>query len=387
MKKIMSIFAIISIVFGIFSFTNVNAATLDTLDIRLDKQTVHPNENVKVNVQFGKALGAYTFEFAYDNKVLEYVSSEGGTPNNTGDKVIVTFFDTSGGSSSRDNMSITFRAKSDIYTSNPTDISITASGMGNSDASEHYDDITIPIVKNVIVEPIYVDYGISLDYTGDVLKGQEKEMDIKISSSMGKNYEHVRLLAEVSTTSGGIVKMIAIDESHLEHDIIQSGWGDASGYQLGGKDVTQTIKTTSTFSEEGKYDITFKLINRDDSDAVIVTKMFSVDVKNNPIPPTQPGNQEGSSTPETTPGTTPESNQNTSNELNQETTTVTEGQNTQESNEQTTQTETLENGENLLTEETPKVLPKTGTNMYIIVGLTLVGLIVGYQIYKKQERG
>ena len=71
---------------------NIYADTLDTLDINPDKSIVHPNENVTLNINFGQALGAYTFTVAYDNNLFEYVSSEGGTANDLGDKVKVTFY-------------------------------------------------------------------------------------------------------------------------------------------------------------------------------------------------------------------------------------------------------------------------------------------------------
>ena len=56
--------------------------------------------------------------------------------------------------------SVTFRAKPDITTSNPTEFTITGEGLSNSDASVTFDDITIPIVKNVTVEPclLYTSY-------------------------------------------------------------------------------------------------------------------------------------------------------------------------------------------------------------------------------------
>ena len=35
---------------------------------------VNPKENVIVNIDFGKELGAYTVDVAYDNNLFEYVS-------------------------------------------------------------------------------------------------------------------------------------------------------------------------------------------------------------------------------------------------------------------------------------------------------------------------
>ena len=55
---------------------------------------------------------------------------------------------------------------------------------------------------------------------------------------MRRFYEHARLVAEVTKTAGGTVQLIGTDTSQLEHDIIQSGWGDAQGYKIGGAEVS-----------------------------------------------------------------------------------------------------------------------------------------------------
>lgn len=52
------------------------AASLDTIDVQTDKTIVRPGEEVKVTIQFGQDLGAYTFDVAYDNNIFDYVSSE-----------------------------------------------------------------------------------------------------------------------------------------------------------------------------------------------------------------------------------------------------------------------------------------------------------------------
>ena len=52
-------------------------------------------------------------------------------------------------------------------------------------------------------------------------------MKLAYFSPMGKYYENVRLIAEATTPQNANVKLLAQDQSNLEHDIIQSGWGDA----------------------------------------------------------------------------------------------------------------------------------------------------------------
>ena len=181
MKKIISIISLIMLSLLVFS-GNVFAAPLNSVTVNTDKTTVRPGEEVKVTIDFGQQLGAYTVSVAYDNKIFDYVSAEGGTPNDTSDKVKVVFHDSTGGTSPSQRVSVTFRAKADLETSNPTEFSITAEGLANPDASVTYDDITTPIVKNVTVEPQYEDYKIELTYSGNIVKEEEKEMKLSYSS-------------------------------------------------------------------------------------------------------------------------------------------------------------------------------------------------------------
>lgn len=347
MKKISSIITIISL-FTILIFSGkVNAATLDTIDVQTSNELIRPGQQVKVTTNFGQQLGAYTVEVAYDDAIFEYVSVEGGEANDTKDKVIVSFYDTTGGANPRTNTSVIFKAKADITTSNPTEFTVTANGLTNPDASVDYDDITTPIVKNVTVEPEYIDYTINLQSTGEIIKEKENIMTLSYSSPMGHYYEHARLIGEATTPQGATVKLLATDEAQLEHDIIQSGWGDPQGYKIGGKDVSQVLKVRGIFSEVGDYTITLKLIDRDNSDNVIAEKSFNFKAVESAttIPPT---------TPEIT---TPEEEK----------------------------TEETKPQQNTIQEQMPKVLPKTGTNIYIPIILVLISLISLYLYYNKRK--
>ena len=270
MKKTISLIITILMITMLLFTVKSYAVSLDTVKFDVDKTVVRPGEEVKATLDFGKQLGAYTVEVKYDNNIFEYVSVDGGTANDTTDKVKVTFHDSTGGTSPRENMIVTFKAKEGITTSNPTEFTITAEGLANSDASVTYDDITTPLVKNLTVEPEYKDYQITLEHAGDIEKDVEKEMKLTYSSSMGRYYEHARLIAEATTPKDASVKLLATDgETKAETDIIQSGWGDPQGYKIGGKDVSQTLNVRALFSEVGDYSITLKLIDRDNSDTVI----------------------------------------------------------------------------------------------------------------------
>ena len=310
MKKIVNIIAIFLVLFLLTFTVNIYAASLDNLEITRDKQTVHPGDTVTLNVQFGQDMGAYTVNVDYDENLLEYVSSQGGTANNTGSKVILTYYYNAGADSTPStSASISFKAKEAIITTNPTDLSVTLTGLGDPDANP-IDDITVPIVKNLIVEPLYVDYDIALNYTGEIVPKEEKDMEIVISSTMGKSYAHTRIIAEAVTPNGESVKLLATDSQSLEHDIIQSGWGSADGDAIGGKDVVKKLATRGVFSDYGDYSITLKLIDRDNSDSVIASKTFTIAVKEKPaeivppaeeqVPPTTENNK-----PTQTPSTLP----------------------------------------------------------------------------------
>ena len=281
-KKILSILVILAFLFFTFQISSyASSIPLGSIDVTVSETKIRPGQNVTVNINFGTDLGAYTFDVAYDNSIFEYVSSEGGTENDNGSRVRVTFYDSTGGSSPRTNMSVTFKAKESIVTTNPTDFSITGEGIANSDASQDYDDIVSPIKKSVTVEPDYKDYTISLNYTGDVIVNKEKSMELVTKSSMGKGYDNLKLTAEVVSkpTDDSTVKLIATTKTRQEVDLIQTAWGETDGYELGGKNVEQILKVTGLFSKEGTYKIKFSILDKDSGNNQIATKTVDVNVK------------------------------------------------------------------------------------------------------------
>ncbi len=351
MKKIISSIILLMIATILMFSVKSYAVLLDKVDVQIDKQTVRPGENVTVRINFGESLGAYTASIAYDNKLFKYVDSEGGTANDTSDKVKVVYFDQTGGNEPRNTMSVTFMANSTITTSNPTEFTVTLEGMANNDASITFDDITTPIIKNIIVEPEFLDYSLNLDYTGDIIENEPKDMKISYSSSSGRYYEKARLVAAATTPEGATVQLIGIDSENLKHDIIQSGWGDAQGYKIGGKDFSQILNLQGTFSKKGAYTITLKLIDRENSDSVIAQKTFNITVSEKEQNTTQQKPEENAG------GTT----DNTAKQ------------------EQAKQPETNTN-----TTKTPTKLPKTGTNMYIPIGMILFSLIGAFIVNNKK---
>ncbi len=355
MKRTISIITfLIFIIMTLFMYIGeVNAtivgegrATKVDLDVETNKTIVKPGEEVKVLINFGENLRTYKVNIAYDNNIFEYMSAEGGTATDMSDKINVVFEDTTGGSAARNNMSVTFKAKENITTSNPTEFTVTAENLTNADGSVTFEDITTPIVKNVTVEPEYVDYKITLNRPDTIIKGKETEMTISYSSSMGRYYEHARLIAEATTPAGATVKLLGTDPANLEHDIIQSGWGDAQGYKIGGKDVEQVLKVRGLFSDQGTYSITLTLIDRDNSDRAIASTTSLITVSN--AETGENDNQE-----------TPASVENPANNL--------------------------VNNTSINASKTPNKLPKTGSNIYIPVVLVIVILMMIYVYNNKKN--
>ena len=356
-KKILCFALILFLILCIYQIRIFAASVpLNSVNVEVTNTKIEPGKEVTVNIDFGTSLGAYTFDVAYDNNIFEYVSSEGGTENDNGTRVRVTYYDSAGGTNPRTNMSVTFKAKESIVTTNPTDFSITAEGLANADASQTYDDITTPIKKSVTVEPNYVDYTIEFNQTGTILVDEENNMELITRSTMGKNYNHVKMTVEVTKkpSDNANVTLLATTRTRQEVDLIRDGWGEPDGYQLGGKNVEQILDVRGIFSEIGDYTIKVSLLDMDSSNAVIQEKEFNFSVKNEEIV------DEGE---ETVPPTEEE-----------------------KPNEDEDKLEGTENdGENTTQEELPESLPKTGTTQYAYIIAVISILAATYITLQNQK--
>lgn len=295
MKKLFYVFMVLVLFFSIICIpTSSSAATLNTFDVKLSKEKIAPGQEVSVLVNFGQEMGAYTVNTTYNSSVFEYVSAEGGTANNTGNKVVLVYHYTQGVGTPSQSAKITFRAKDSLTGPNPTDFTVTLEGMANPDASERYDNPADSFINDILVEPNYVNYTLSLDYTGAIKKDVAKDMKLITASSMGKNYDHVRLIADVTKKPAdtATAKLLANKADGSEVDLLQSGWGEADGYALGGRDVKQELALKGEFNTDGKYTVHVKLIDRDDSDKVIAEKSFDITVGETKAPSTSKPNTE-----------------------------------------------------------------------------------------------
>lgn len=108
------------------------------------------------------------------------------------------------------------------------------------------------------------------------------------------------------------------------------------------------MQTRAVFSDAGDYKITLKLIDRDNSDAVIAEKTFdftAVETTSQVVPPANIPENNGAQVPGNTNGTNKEE----------------------------------------VKQEKPSKLPKTGGNIYIPVILALIVLGGGYAFYNKKK--
>ena len=300
MKKILITLFIFTFLISIYTFTF--AAPLTTITTDVSSKTIKPGENVTVNVNFGQNLGKYTITMFYDNNLFEYISSTGGTTNDKGDRIKTSFYDNTGGSSPSNSMSVTFKAKSNLLNTNPTNFSIVATNLANTDSSIAFDDIKTPIVKDITIKPDYKPYTINLLYTDNILKNEYKDMQLNVNSSLGKSFSNTRIVAELTSPSNESATLLAIDGSNNKINILADGFGSASGDPIGGLNISKQIKMQGMFAESGNYSITFKLIDKKNYDNIISQNTFNLNV-GEITPPTIPPTP---TTPEITPEQLPQ---------------------------------------------------------------------------------
>lgn len=335
MKKIASLFLTVMILFVMFFAIESNAADLNNIAITTDKTIVNPGDTISLTITFGDPLGAYIFDILYDKNLFEFVSISQGAQNVLTDRVRVTWIDDTVGANPSNSLTVTFKAIEGNNQSVPTNFVITATGLSNPDATVLYDDITTPINIDFTVEPNYIPYTISLNYTDTILPNEEKPMIIGINSTMGRYYDNVRLVADVTGPDGSITRLLGTDNAGIEYDLIAEGLGGSGGYSIGGENFTQEFNYRGLFNIEGDYTLTFKLIDIG-GNTTITQSSYSFKVG--------------------AVATTTEETKTTT-----ETTTV-------------TATETL-----------PTVLPSTGNNTVIIICVFSVLTLAGYILYRKDK--
>lgn len=122
------------------------------------------------------------------------------------------------------------------------------------------------------------EYFFDLQYTGTIIKNEEKNANVLLVGKSGTPYSKVRIKVDVNGPAKP--KILATDSNNIEHNIAELGyWGPPDGFPVQG-DFTNTTPIKATFPETGKYTITLSLINLAD-DSIIITKSFEVNVISN----------------------------------------------------------------------------------------------------------
>ena len=176
---------------------------------------------------------------------------------------------------------------------------------------------------------------------------------------MGKNFDHVIMKVEITQkpSDDATVKLLATERTRQETDLIKDGWGGPDGYELGGKDATQILDIRGVFSKAGAYGIKIALLDKDNSDALIVEKEFNLNVEEKQ---TSGGDNNTGNTNNGTSGENTENNEQT-------------GNNNQSGENQITENQ-KPNNEVSQNEKEPETLPKTGMTKYVYI-ITILAIL------------
>lgn len=121
------------------------------------------------------------------------------------------------------------------------------------------------------------EYSFSLDYEGEVIAGEAKTANVKLSGNNAPTYTNVRIKVDIQGPS--TPKLLATDSAGNQYDIAQLGyWGPDAGFAVQGT-FTNVTPVTATFDKAGQYTITLSLIDVSANNAVITSREIGVTVK------------------------------------------------------------------------------------------------------------
>lgn len=118
-----------------------------------------------------------------------------------------------------------------------------------------------------------------LTYTGDIIKGEEKDATVVLRGTNAPTYTNVRIKVDIAGPA--TPTLYAYDSLGTKIDIAQTGyWGPDSGFAVAGT-FENTTPIQATFPEEGQYTITLSLIDISNNNNVITSKVITLNVENN----------------------------------------------------------------------------------------------------------
>lgn len=258
---------------------NCFAESLENLKIDLDKNIVHPNEEVTLKIDFGRNLSEFEINIAYDRNLFTYYSANKDINlYDNGDIASITY-PTMSTKEPVSEIEITFKAKEQIQTTNPTDLKVTIQNIKDSSSGELLENPILPIENKLIVEPIYKDYQFLLEYDDALIPNKDINMKLILKSDMGQIYKNAKIYATITNEVEGEVQMNATDLLGNDYNILKDGFGGKYGESIGGLNVSKELNLNTRFSDIGNYKVLFELRDLNNSDFVIASQTFNLKVE------------------------------------------------------------------------------------------------------------
>lgn len=160
---------------------------------------------------------------------------------------------------------------------------------------------TLFILILILSTTIYAatEYEFKLEYTGNIVVGEQKEAEVILSGTEATPYSNVRIKIEF-VSGPSTPTILATDTNGNEFNLTEIGfWGPEDGFQVGGT-FTNRTPIKALYSKAGTYVSKLSLIDVSNGNAVIASNEFTITVtessQNNAVTNT---NNEISNLPET----------------------------------------------------------------------------------------
>lgn len=258
---------------------NCFAESLENLKIDLDKNIVHPNEEVTLKIDFGRNLSEFEINIAYDRNLFTYYSANKDINLYDNGDIVTLTYPTISTKDSVSEIEVTFKAKEQIQTTNPTDLKVTIQNIKDSSSGELLENPILPIENKLIVEPIYKDYQFLLEYDDALIPNKDINMKLILKSDMGQIYKNTKIYATITNEVEGEVQMNATDLLGNDYNILKDGFGGKYGESIGGLNVSKELNLNTRFSDFGNYKVLFELRDLNNSDFVIASQTFNLKVE------------------------------------------------------------------------------------------------------------
>lgn len=330
--------------------------SLENLKIDIDKSIVHPKEEVTLKIDFGRLLSEFEINIAYDKNLFEYYSANKDINLYDNGDIATLTYPTISTKDAVSEIEVTFKAKENVTSTNPTDLKVTVQNMKDSLTNESIENPLLPYEKKLVVEPIYKDYQFFLEHDEILTPNKDTNMKLILKSDMGQTYKNAKIYATITSENESEVQINATDLLGKKYNILEDGWGGENGESIGGLNVSKELNLNTRFSDSGNYKITFQLRDLNNSDFVIASQTFNLKV---------------------------EDENKKQNNISKIENVISENKTTT-SAEGTKIEENKENSTNEIVYK-PTTLPKAGSTIYFLI-FPIVGiLILIYCIFKKKD--